>query len=194
MELYDVVDPRFATLIDPGATLHLIDATSRWAEGPVYLPATRQLLWSDVRSDRMLRWDERSGAVEIYRAPSSNANGNTLDRTGRLVTCEHLTRRVVRTEHNGSFTVIADRFEGKRLNSPNDVVVAADGAIWFTDPTYGIEGRHGALAIADASGDRFLGAIGLGPIEPHRASIGYWVAPAERGRGLATDRPDWPLS
>jgi gluconolactonase len=98
----------------------------------------RYLLCSDIPNDRILRWDEESGAVGIFRKPSGYANGNTRDRQGRLVTCEHDTRRVTRTEYDGSITVLCDRFEGKRLNSPNDVVVKSDGSIWFTDPAFGI--------------------------------------------------------
>lgn len=140
---YEILDRRFARLINASAKLDLLDATSRWAEGPVYVPAARHLLWSDIPNDRMMRWDEGSGHVSVFRSPSQNSNGNTLDRQGRLVTCEQLTRRVTRTEHDGSVTVIADRSqEGKRFNSPNDVVVASDGAIWFTDPTYGIDSDY----------------------------------------------------
>jgi len=141
-DTYEVADRRFARFVNTSASLDLLDATSRWAEGPVYVPAGRYLLWSDIPNDRILRWDETSGHVSVFRAPSQNANGNTLDRQGRLVTCEHLTRRVTRTEHDGSITVIADRIEGKRFNSPNDVVVATDGSIWFTDPTYGIDSDY----------------------------------------------------
>ena len=140
--LYEVVDARFAKLTVSTARLDLLDATSRWAEGPVYVPAARYLLWSDVPNDRILRWIETSGQVSVFRAPSQNANGNTLDRQGRLVTCEQLSRRVTRTEHDGSITVIADRIEGKRFNSPNDVIVATDGTIWFSDPTYGIDSDY----------------------------------------------------
>jgi gluconolactonase len=150
-ETYEVLDPSFQRLINSPAKLELLDATSRWAEGPVYSPAGRFLLWSDVPSDRIMRWDESSGHISVFRSPSHNANGNTLDRQGRLVTCEQLTRRVTRTEHDGSVTVIADRVDGKRFNSPNDVVVASDRAVWFTDPTYGIdtdyEGRRAASEI-----------------------------------------------
>jgi gluconolactonase len=141
-DTYEVVDRRFARFVNTTARLDLLDATSRWAEGPVYVPAGRYLLWSDIPNDRILRWDETSGRVSVFRAPSQNANGNTLDRQGRLITCEHLTRRVTRTEHDGSVTVVADRIEGKRFNSPNDVVVATDGSIWFTDPTYGIDSDY----------------------------------------------------
>ena len=111
---------------------------SRWGEGPVWFGDARCLLWSDIPNNRMLRWDEETGAVGVFRKPSNNANGNTRDRQGRLVTCEHLGRRVTRTEYDGSITVICDRFEGKRLNSPNDIVVKSDGSIWFTDPRFGI--------------------------------------------------------
>jgi len=151
---YEVLDRRFARLIKTSAKLDLLDATSRWAEGPAYVPAGRYLIWSDVPNNRILRWDESSGHISVFRSPSDNANGNTIDRDGRLLTCEQLTRRVSRTEHDGSITVIADRFDGKRFNSPNDVVVASDGAIWFTDPTYGIdsdyEGRRAASEIGQS--------------------------------------------
>jgi gluconolactonase len=151
VETYEVLDRRFARLVNLTAKLELLDATSRWAEGPAYSAAGRHLLWSDIPNDRIMRWDESSGHVSVFRSPSQNANGNALDRQGRLVTCEQLTRRITRTEHDGSITVIADRIEGKRFNSPNDVIVASDGAIWFTDPTYGIdsdyEGRRAASEI-----------------------------------------------
>jgi gluconolactonase len=114
----------------------------RWAEGPVYFGDGRYLLWSDIPSNRMLKWEEETGAVSIFRKPSSFANGNTRDRQGRLVTCEHGGRRVVRTEYDGSITVLADSLDGKRLNSPNDVVVKSDGSVWFTDPVFGILGDY----------------------------------------------------
>ena len=154
LETYEALDRRFARLVNVTAKLELLDATSRWAEGPVHVPAGRYVLWSDVPSDRIMRWDEPSGHVSVFRAPSQHANGNTLDRQGRLVTCEQLTRRVTRTEHDGSITIIADRIRGKRFNSPNDIVVASDGAIWFSDPTYGIdsdyEGRRAASEIGQS--------------------------------------------
>ncbi len=110
----------------------------RWSEGPVWFGDQRALLWSDIPNNRILRWDEETGATTVFRKPSNNANGNTRDRQGRLVTCEHDSRRVTRTEYDGSITVLADTFQGKKFNSPNDVVVASDGAIWFTDPPFGI--------------------------------------------------------
>ena len=161
---YEILDRRFAQLINQSAKLELLDATARWAEGPVYVPAGRYLLWSDIPNDRIMRWDEPSGHVSMFRSPSQNANGNTLDRQGRLVTCEQLTRRVTRTEHDGSITVLADRVAGKRFNSPNDVVVASDGSIWFTDPTYGIdsdyEGRRAASEIGASRLYRIDGSDG----------------------------------
>ena len=114
----------------------------RWAEGPVWFGDGRYLLWSDIPNKRIIKWDEETGAVSIFRKPSNYANGNTRDRQGRLVTCEHGGRRVVRTEYDGSITVLTDSFEGKRLNSPNDVVVKSDGSIWFTDPPFGLLGNY----------------------------------------------------
>lgn len=110
----------------------------RWNEGPTYVPAWRALIWSDIPNDRLMRYDEITGTVAVFRAPSHNANGNTLDRQGRLVTCEHATRRVVRTEFDGTVQVLSDRSGQGRLNSPNDVVVKSDGSVWFSDPHYGI--------------------------------------------------------
>ena len=111
---------------------------ARWTEGPAWFAAGRYLVWSDIPNNRMLRWDETDGRVSVFRHPSNNSNGNTVDRMGRLVTCEHGLRRVTRTEFDGSITVLASHWQGKRLNSPNDVVVKSDASIWFSDPTYGI--------------------------------------------------------
>jgi gluconolactonase len=126
----------------PLAKVERLATGYRWAEGPVWFGDGRCLLWSDIPNNRMLRWDEESGAVSIYRKPSNYANGNTRDRQGRLVTCEHGGRRVSRTEHDGRIVTLADSFEGKRLNSPNDVVCKSDGSIWFTDPSFGILGWY----------------------------------------------------
>ena len=114
----------------------------RWAEGPVYFPAGRYVLFSDIPNNRIMRYCEDDGHVSVFRQPSMNSNGNTIDREGRLITCEHGGRRVTRTELDGSITIIADKYNGKRLNSPNDAAVAADGSIWFTDPVYGIGGNY----------------------------------------------------
>ena len=140
-------DPAVEVLHDSFLSLRLYSATVeqlvsglRWAEGPQWFGDGRYLLFSDIPNDRILRWDECTGATGVFRAPSNNANGLARDRQGRLLACEHLTRRVTRTEYDGTITVLAERFEGKRLNSPNDIVCARDGGIWFTDPLFGIAG------------------------------------------------------
>jgi len=138
---FEILDHRFTRLIKRSAQVEKLFTGCRWAEGPAYFPAHRSLVWSDIPNERMLRFDEASGAVSVFRQPSNYANGNTVDRQGRLVTCEH-GRRVTRTEPDGAITVLADRWQGKRLNSPNDVVVKSDGSIWFTDPTYGIDSNY----------------------------------------------------
>lgn len=135
--LYEIHDPRFRRLLIPGVGLEVLHDGCRWAEGPVWFGDAGHLLWSDIPNQRMLRWTP-DGGVSVFRQPSNFANGNTRDRQGRLVTCEHGTRRVTRTEADGSITVLADTYQGRRLNSPNDLVVRSDGSIWFTDPTYGI--------------------------------------------------------
>ena len=139
---FEVLDERFARLPCMTATVRKLYGECDWAEGPAYFPAGRYLIWSDAPNNRMLRYDETDGSVSVFRSPSNNANGNTVDRQGRLVTCEHGSRRVTRTEHDGTITVLADNYQGKRLNSPNDVVVKSDGSIWFTDPTYGIDSDY----------------------------------------------------
>lgn len=139
---FEVLDERFARLPCMTATVRKLYGECDWAEGPAYFPGGRYLVWSDAPNNRMLRYDETDGSVSVFRSPSNNANGNTVDRQGRLVTCEHGSRRVTRTEHDGTITVLADNYQGKRLNSPNDVVVKSDGSIWFTDPTYGIDSDY----------------------------------------------------
>jgi gluconolactonase len=136
-ETLEILDARFERCVRPDAPIERLADGCKWAEGPAYLDGG--VVWSDIPNNRMLRWDEATGAVSVFRAPSDFANGNTLDPQGHLVTCEHGTRRVTRTERDGSITVLADRFDGKRLNSPNDVVVRSDGSVWFTDPSYGID-------------------------------------------------------
>jgi gluconolactonase len=136
---YQVHDARFLPLIVPGATLRHLHTGGMWAEGPVYVPGRDVLLWSDVRRNRFLRYELATGEVALERQPADYNNGHTIDREGRVVACEHGTRSVVRFEPDGTRTVLADRFHGKRFNSPNDVVVAGDGTVWFTDPTYGID-------------------------------------------------------
>jgi gluconolactonase len=133
-----VLSPVFEKYRIALAAVERIASGSRWAEGPVWFGDARFLVWSDIPNNRMLKWEEETGAVSLFRSPCGHANGNTRDRQGRLITCEHGARRVTRTEYDGSITVLIDRFEGKRLNSPNDVVVKSDGSIWFTDPPFGI--------------------------------------------------------
>ena len=137
MSDFDIVDRRFARFILPNARLERIAEGCRWTEGPVWFGDAGCLLFSDIPNNRILRWIEGVG-VSVYRQPSQFANGHTRDREGRLISCLHGARAVVRTEHDGEIKVLADRYQGKRLNSPNDVVVKRDGTIWFTDPHYGI--------------------------------------------------------
>ena len=138
-------DPAVEVLAPEGAALCLMNASverlatgCRWAEGPVWFGDLRCLLWSDIPNDRIMRWDEETGAVSVFRRPSNFANGHTRDRQGRLLSCEHGGRRITRTEHDGTISVLASHFEGKPLNSPNDIVCKSDGSIWFTDPPFGI--------------------------------------------------------
>jgi gluconolactonase len=137
----EALDKRFKVKAG-NAAIERIATGFRWAEGPVYFADGGYLLWSDIPNNRIMRWLEEDGHVSVFRSDSHFANGNTRDREGRLVTCEHDARRVTRTEHDGRITVLMDSYQGKKLNAPNDVVVASDGAIWFTDPGYGIDGPY----------------------------------------------------
>ena len=142
MEPFETLDKRFAAYTIPIVLLEKLHTGLRWAEGPVYFADQRCLLFSDLPNNRILRFDEQTSQVSVFRADSNFSNGNTRDRQGRLITCEHRGRRVTRTEYDGSIIVLAERYEGKRLNSPNDVVVKSDGTVWFTDPTYGISAAY----------------------------------------------------
>lgn len=148
---FDVIEDAFNDCIIGHARVERLWTGARWSEGPAWFAAGRYLVWSDIPNNRIMRWDETDGSVSVFRSPSNNSNGQTVDTYGRLVSCEHLTRRVTRTEHDGSITVLADQYQGQRLNSPNDVVVKSDGSIWFTDPSYGI--------MMDYEGDRTIGEI-----------------------------------
>jgi len=141
-DTFEVIDERFRKLAFGNVHLEKLYTGCRWAEGPAWFAAGRYLVWSDIPNDRMMRWDETDGSVSVFRQPAMNTNGHTVDREGRLVSCEHRGRCVSRTEHDGKRTVLADRFEGKRFNSPNDLVVKSDGSIWFTDPSYGIDSDY----------------------------------------------------
>jgi gluconolactonase len=174
-----VLDPSFAKYRLTLAKVERLATGCRWAEGPVWFGDGRYLLWSDIPNDRILRWDEETGAVSTFRKPSRNANGHTRDRQGRLVTCEHGARRVTRTEYDGSLTVIADRFEGKSLNSPNDVVCRSDGSIWFTDPPFGILGYYeGTKATPELPTNVYR-------VDPASGAITLATGDVERPNGLA---------
>ncbi len=178
--LFEVLDERFERCINGSAKLEQLYTGCRWAEGPAYFPAGRYLVWSDIPNDRMLRYDDATGTVGVFRHPAGYTNGNTVDRTGRLVTCEHGNRRVTRTEYDGTITVIADRYDGKRFNSPNDVVVKSDGSIWFSDPPYGIE--------TDYEGHRAPSEIGANHVyrvDPHSGACRIAVDDFDRPNGLA---------
>lgn len=143
-----VVDPSFKPYVQPNAAIHRLWTGAGWAEGPAWSAEGRYLLFSDIPNNRQMRWLEDDGRVTVFRSPSNNSNGNTFDFQGRELSCEHLTRRVVRYEHDGTITIIADNYGGKRFNSPNDVVVHPDGSIWFTDPPYGGQLYEGAPDVA----------------------------------------------
>lgn len=181
---FEGLDPRFNGL--RGDThLERLYGNCRWAEGPVYFAAGRYLLWSDIPNDRMLRWDETTGAVGVFREPAGYANGHTVDTAGRLVSCEHGGRRVSRTEHDGSVTAIADSFEGKRFNSPNDVVVRADGSVWFTDPAYGIDSDY-----EGHRADSEIGGCHVFRIDPTSGECRIVADDFDRPNGLAFSLDD----
>ncbi|MHA6641583.1 SMP-30/gluconolactonase/LRE family protein [Mesorhizobium sp. A623] len=178
--VYEVLDPRFARLFNGTAQVERLFTGCRWTEGPAWFAAGRYVIWSDIPNNRMLRYDEADGHVSVFRQPANNSNGNTVDRQGRLVTCEHSGRRVSRTEFDGSITTIADRWQGKRLNSPNDVVVKSDGSIWFTDPAYGIE--------SDYEGDKAdseIGACNVYRVDPGIGTVEAVITDMVRPNGLA---------
>ena len=137
-----ILDQSFAKYRLNLASVERIAHGFRWAEGPVWFGDGRYLLWSDIPNNRIMKWEEETGAVSVFRKPSGYGNGNTRDRQGRLITCEHGGRRVSRTEYDGRITAVAERYEGKPLNSPNDVVVKSDGSVWFTDPPFGLLGWY----------------------------------------------------
>lgn len=175
-------DKRFTWLINGTCQKELLYDGCRWAEGPCWSQDGRYLIWSDIPNNRMLRWvpDSLTGSVSVFRTDSNYSNGNTRDREGRLISCEHGARRVTRTEHDGSITVIADSYNGKRLNSPNDVVVKSDGSIWFTDPTYGID--------TDYEGDKAESEIGASyvyRVDPATGAVEAVVTDMVKPNGLA---------
>jgi gluconolactonase len=178
--IFEAADPRFNAFVNGNAKLDLLYTGCKWAEGPAWFGAGRYLIWSDIPNNRMLRWDETDGSVSVFRAPSGNSNGNTVDRQGRLVTCEHGGRRVSRTEFDGSVTTIADSYKGKKLNSPNDAVVRSDGSIWFTDPSYGIDSDYEGNKAASE-----IGACNVYRVDPETGAIDAVVTDMVRPNGLA---------
>jgi len=177
---YEVLDPRFKRLFNGNAHVDRLYTGCRWAEGPAWFAAGRYLVWSDIPNNRILRYDETSGTVSVFREPCGNTNGHTVDRQGRLVSCEHSGRRVSRTEFDGSVITLADNWQGKRFNSPNDVVVKSDGSIWFTDPAYGIE--------SDYEGDKAeseIGACHVYRIDPGTGRVDAVITDMVRPNGIA---------
>ncbi len=212
----EILDERFEAYRIFSAAVERLYTGCRWSEGPVWFGDGRYLLWSDIPNNRILKWEEETGRVSVYRKPSNFANGHTRDRKGRLITCEHGGRCVSRTEYDGTVTTLIDRWQGRPLNSPNDVVVKSDGSVWFTDPPFGILGNYegykaepevpqgvyridGETGAASLIADDVLGPNGLcfSPDErilyvvesrgvPHRKILAYNVTP--NGREITNKR------
>lgn len=177
---YQIHDARFLLLIEPGAMLRHLHTGGLWAEGPVYVPQDDVLLWSDVRRNRCMRLEVATGEIGVHLQPAHFNNGHTLDREGRVIACEHGSRSVVRFERDGQRVVLADGVDGKRFNSPNDAVVASDGSIWFTDPTYGIDGyEEGYPAESE------IGAAHVYRLDPETGSVASVIADMVQPNGLA---------
>lgn len=178
--VFERLDDRFDPLFKSSARVEKLADGCRWAEGPAYFPAGRYVVWSDIPNDRIMKWDETNGLTSVFRHPAGYTNGNTVDREGRLVSAQHGYRSVTRTEHDGTITTLADRFHGKRFNSPNDLVVSSDGAIWFTDPAYGIDSDYeGHKAAPELDGCHVY------RIDPHTTAITRVVDDFVRPNGLA---------
>lgn len=161
----EILDDRFLSLVLPHARMETLHTGTRWAEGPAWFGAGQYLVWSDIPEDHVLRWDATDGSVSVF-SRGGHHNGHTLDREGRLVSCEHSARCVSCIDHDGSRTVLASHWEGKRLNSPNDVAVSSDGAVWFTDPTYGIDGPYeGVPARSEIGASHLYRLAPDGPLE-----------------------------
>jgi gluconolactonase len=177
--VWDRFDSTFAGT-SGDAVLERPFSAGRWLEGPTYFAAGRYLVFSDIPNDRILRWDEGSGSVSLFRAPAGYANGHTRDRAGRLVSCEQGNRRITRTEHDGTVTILADRHDGRRLNSPNDIVEHSDGSLWFTDPSYGIETDYEGVRAESE-----IGACHVYRVDPRDGDIQIVADDFERPNGLA---------
>jgi gluconolactonase len=174
-----ILDPSFAKYRIANAAVERLATGLRWCEGPVWFGDQRSLFWSDIPNNRIMRWDEATGTMSEFRKPSNYANGNTRDRQGRLLTCEHLGRRVVRTEYDGTISVLASHYNGKPLNSPNDIVCKSDGSVWFSDPPFGIlhhyEGREAKPELP----------TNLYRIEPRTGKLSVVAGDLNRPNGLA---------
>ena len=177
---YDVFDDRFGSLIIGSAAIERLWTGGRWVEGPVYVPAAKAVVWSDIPEDRLMRFDETSGAVSVFEHPCGYHNGHTLDGSGRIVACEHGGRRISRLGFDGRWETVVDRFEEKRLNSPNDVVVKSDGSIWFSDPSYGIDSDYEGHAATSE-----IGACNVYRHDPATGETAAAVAGMLRPNGLA---------
>lgn len=179
-EHYEIVDKRFADMVAPIFPPEQLFSAGLFTEGPAYFPAGRYLLFTDIPNDRILKFDETTDTVSVFRQDCGHPNGQTVDPKGRLLSCEHRYRRVSRTEHDGSIVTVADSWEGKRLNSPNDVVVASDGGVWFTDPTYGI--------LHDLDGgkaDSEIGACHVYRVDPETGTVDAKIMDMVMPNGLA---------
>src|ERR1700760_2877041 len=174
----EILDARFKELVHGNVHLDKLYTGCRWAEGPAYFPAGRYLIWSDIPNDRTLRYDEPADRVGVFQPSCGYANGHTTDRQGRLVSCEHGARRVTRIEHDGTTTVLADRYEGKRLNSPNDVVVHSGGAVYFSDPAYGIDSDYEGFKAQSE-----IGACHVYRVDPATGAVTLAAAGFERPNG-----------
>ena len=180
MSTYEIFEQRFQALIIGHAKLDRLWTGSRWAEGPVYVPAAKSLLWSDIPNDRVLRFDETDGSVSVFESPCGYHNGHSRDAQGRVIACEHGGRRISRLEPDGRWAGLVERFEGKRFNSPNDVVVKSDGTIWFSDPTYGIDSEYEGHA-----GSSEIGASNVYRFDPASGALSAVVTDMVKPNGLA---------
>ena len=177
---FEILDERFGRYALWNTHIDILYTGCRWAEGPAYFPAGKYLVWSDIPNNRVMRYDETDGTVSVFEQPARNQNGHSVDRQGRLIACEHQGRCISRIEFDGTRTVLASEYQGKRLNSPNDVVVKSDGTIWFTDPTYGIDG--------DYEGDKTESEIGASYVyrfDPETGSLDAVVTDFVKPNGLA---------
>jgi gluconolactonase len=176
----EVRDPRFKKLVFGNVHLEKLYTGCRWAEGPVYFAAGKYLIWSDIPNDRLMRFDETDGSVSVFLQPALNHNGHTIDRDGRMIACEHRGRCISRWEHDGSRTVLASHYDGKRLNSPNDAVVKSDGSVWFTDPTYGIDSEYEGDAAPSE-----IGASNVYRIDPATRAVTVLITDLVKPNGIA---------